>query len=84
MHNNKGTFAKVLNFQLSIPKWKSEGGGFQPTFAQYSEDELNACLHRIAKEGMEVVDVKTNHYIVNRHNNGGCDEVWVQYTILYK
>lgn len=76
--------ARTLNFQISIAKWSDNGGGIQQSLLDEAEMELNELLDNLEKACHTVIDVKVNHYTVHRHNNGGADEVWVQYTILYK
>lgn len=77
-------FARTLNFQISIAKWTDKGGGVHQNFLDEAEVELNDLLVNLERACYQIIDVKVNHYTVKRHNNGGCDEVWVQYTILYK
>lgn len=77
-------FVRTLNFKISIAKWTDNGGGVQPSLLDEAEMELNKLLENLRLAGYNIIDIKVNHYTVNRHNNGGADEVWVQYTILYK
>lgn len=77
-------FVRTLNFQISTAQWTNNGGGVQQAFLDKAEKKLNSLLDDLRKACYTVTDVKVNHYTVNRHNNGGADEVWVQYTILYK
>ena len=77
-------FVKILNFQISTAKWTDNGGGVQQALLDKAEKELNSFLDDLRKAYYTVIDIKVNHYTVNRHNNGVADEVWVQYTVLYK
>lgn len=77
-------FVRTLNFQISVAKWKNDGGGIQQALLDKAETKLNLFLNDLELACHHVVDIKVNHYTVDRHNNGGCDEIWVQYTILYK
>ncbi len=75
---------RTLNYQISIARWADKGGGVRQDLLDNAEAELNDLLINLERACYKIIDVKINHYTVNRHNNGGCDEVWVQYTILYK
>ena len=75
---------RTLNYQISIARWADRGGGVCQDLLDNAEAELNNVLINLERACYKIIDVKVNHYTVNRHNNGGCDEIWVQYTILYK
>lgn len=75
---------KTLHFKISNAKWKDEGGGVSKDLLEKAEEKLNLFLIDLDRAAYTDIDIKINHYTVQRHNNGGCDEVWVQYTILYK
>lgn len=77
-------FVKILNFQISTDKWTDNASGVQQALLDKAEKELNSFLDDLRKAYYTVIDIKVNHYTVNRHNNGVADEVWVQYTVLYK
>ena len=69
--------------QISVCKWKDSGGGVDPKLVAFAESALRQRLD-ILSDKYTIIDVKVNHFTVENHNNGGCNEVWVQYTILYK
>lgn len=73
----------VICRQISEARWKDSGGGVNPGLVAAAESELKMKLDMLGDK-YTVTDVKVNHFIVQNHNNGGCNEVWVQYTILYK
>ena len=43
------------------------------------EDTINAY-----STGLDIVNITVNTYTTHRHNNGGCDEVYALYTVVYK
>lgn len=76
-------YVDTLCKQISVCKWKDSGGGVDPKLVAFAESGLRQRLD-ILSDKYTIVDVKVNHFTVENHNNGGCNEVWVQYTILYK
>lgn len=76
-------YVDILCKQISVCKWKDSGGGVDPKLVAFEESALRQRLD-ILSDKYTIIDVKVNHFTVENHNNGGCNEVWVQYTILYK
>ena len=68
----------VFKYNASIAKWKENGGG-ECINTELIESEINEFM-----EDKTVIDIKTNTYTYDRHNNGGADGVMMVYTILYK
>lgn len=69
---------KIFNFMVSQARMKRDGGGFC-----LESDEAEFIINKFILD-KDVIDIKANTYTVDRHNNGGCDDVWITYTILYK
>ncbi len=71
---------EIVRGPVSVSKWRNEGGGglFYPDV----DIALDKTLEKIISNNGIVEDIKVNHYTVDRHNNGGCDEVWVITNVL--
>lgn len=76
-------YVDTLCRQISVCRWKDSGGGVNSELLTIAESDLKEHL-AILSDKYTIIDVKVNHFTVENHNNGGCNEVWVQYTILYK
>ena len=75
---------KVLAYEISIGTLKDSGGGVNRDLIKKAEENLNSYIEDFESKGYEIQDIKVNHFNARRHNNGGYEEVWVQYTIIYK
>ena len=75
---------QVLAYPITKAKWQDHGGGVQQELISQSEDDLNIALINLETAGYKVKEIKVNHFTAFKHNNGGYDEVWVQYTIVYE
>lgn len=73
---------RVLTEKVSVANLKNNGGGVNTQLLEEAEKKLNKTIEELSLF-YKIVDIKVNHFTSSRHNNGGCDEVWVQYTILY-
>ena len=71
---------KILTFPVS--KLGMMCGGVIDDFSETQSSELNKILAELETKNT-IQDVKVNHFTSCHHNNGGYDEVWVQYTVLY-
>ena len=76
--------AKVLICQLGTCRYRTDYGGIQEDLVASAEEKLNEELKELEHRYCSVVDVKVDCFTSERHNNGGCDDTWVKYTILYK
>lgn len=77
------TKVKTIAGPITISRWADNGGGFNESKFLDVEDRLQEAIDSILANHISIKDIKVNHFTVQRHNNGGADEVWVQYTILY-
>lgn len=75
---------KVLAYEISIGSLRDSGGGVNRDLIRKTEENLNSYIEDFESKGYEIQDIKVNNFTAKRHNNGGCEEVWVQYTIIYK
>lgn len=69
---------KVISFLLSRLGWLEKGGGYC-----LDEERASSVLSDFCAD-KEVVDIKVNTSVYDRHNNGGADSVRIVYTILYR
>ena len=76
--------AKILVYQLGNCRHRMDYGGIQEDLVASAEEKLNEELKDLERNYYSVVDVKVDCFTSERHNNGGCDDTWVKYTILYK
>lgn len=76
-------YVDILCRQISVCRQKNSGGGVDSKLLTIAESDLRERLV-ILSDKYTIVDIKVNHFTLANHNNGGCNEVWVQYTILYK
>lgn len=75
---------KLLAYEISVGSLRDSGGGVNRDLIKKAEENLNSYIEDFESKGYEIQDIKVNHFTAKRHNNGGCEEVWVQYTIIYK
>ena len=59
-------------------------GGPKQNLLEEAEKALNESIEEMQNKGYYVKDIKMNYYTADRHNNGGFDEVWVSYLIIFK
>lgn len=59
-------------------------GGPKQNLLEKAEKALNENIEEMQNKGYYVKDIKINHYTTDRHNNGGFDEVWVSYLIIFE
>ena len=76
--------AKILVCQLGNCRHRMDYGGIREDLVASAEEKLNEELKDLERNYYSVVDVKVNCFTSERHNNGGCDDTWVKYTIFYK
>lgn len=77
------TVVRTVNKKIS--KCAGVGiGGPKDSLFEEAEDALNEVIEEMQNKGYYVKDIKVNHYTTDRHNNGGFDEVWVSYLIIFK
>lgn len=77
-------FIKTLDYQISYADYRGNSGGVNETLLKEAEEDLNKAISRIENSGNEIKDIKVNHFSVINAEDGACNEVWVQYTILYR
>lgn len=75
---------KTKTFMFKVSKCQGFRDGSQYGEAVMIEQpnidvELNEFI-----DGCEVIDIKMTTFTSDHHNNGGTDEVWALYTIMYK
>lgn len=75
---------KILTYKVSEGNLRQNGGGLHQSFIEEAEKQLNDNIRNLEAKGYGVQDIKVNHFVTTRHNNGGCDEVWSQFTIIYE
>ena len=96
-HNPKENPMQIakLEFQISnftgtkssgMGAWEKDRTTHQDTLYDSSdvEEDVNNTLHLLEKNGSEIIDVRTDFVVIQKHNNGGCDTVFEYVTILYK
>ena len=74
---------KILTFKISEGKLVKNGGGVSQSLIEEAEEEVNKVAQDLKNKDYQITDLKINHFTTIRHNNGGCDEVWVQFVICY-
>jgi hypothetical protein len=57
--------------------------GYSSNYGECIDSELIQSELNEFMEDKEVIDIKTNTFTSYRHNNGGYDEVFIVYTIMY-
>lgn len=74
---------KILTYKISEGNLIQNGGGVNQSLIEKAEEGVNKVAQAIKDKDYQITDLKINHFTTRRHNNGGCDEVWVQFTICY-
>lgn len=77
------TVIKTIDKKISVCGGVNVGGTKQHLLEE-AEKALNETIEEMQNKGYYVKDIKMNHYTIDRHNNGGFDEVWVSYLIIFK
>lgn len=77
-------YVDTLCRQISVCRCKDSDDGVDSKLLAIAESDLREHLAILNNKCYNIVDIKVNHFTVENHNNGGYNEVWVQYTILYK
>lgn len=75
---------KILTYKVSECNLAQNGGGVNQRLIEETKKGLEKAIDDLEDDLYQITDLKVNHFTARRHNNGGCDEVWVQYTICYK
>lgn len=75
---------KILTYKVSEGNLAQYGGGVNQSLIEEAKKGLEKAIDDLEDDLYEITDLKVNHFTTRRHNNGGCDEVLVQYTICYK
>lgn len=75
---------KILTYKVSECNLALNGGGVNQRLIEETKKGLEKAIDDLEDDLYQITDLKVNHFTARRHNNGGCDEVWVQYTICYK
>lgn len=74
---------KTFMFKVSECKGLGRGNAGYETAAMIEQPNIDVELNEFI-DGCDVVDIKMTTFTSERHNNGGTDEVWALYTIMYK
>ena len=72
---------KTINKKISV---RAGLGGSKQNLLEEAEKAINESIEEMQNKGYYVKDIKMDHYTADRHNNGGFDEVWVSYLIIFK
>lgn len=75
---------KILTYKVSECNLAQNGWGVNQRLIEETKKGLEKAIDDLEDDLYQITDLKVNHFTARRHNNGGCDEVWVQYTICYK
>ena len=75
------TVIKTIDRKISIC---ADFGGPKQNLLEKAEKALNENIEEMQNKGYYVKDIKMNHYTTDRHSDGGFDEVWVSYLIIFK
>lgn len=75
---------KILTYKVSEGNIPQFGGGVNQSLIEKAREGIEKTIDTLEDDLYQITDLKVNHFTTRRHNNGGCDEVWVQYTICYK
>lgn len=74
---------KILTYKVSEGNIPQFGGGVNQSLIEEAEKGVNKVAQALKDKDYQITDLKVNHFTTRRHNNGGCDEVWVQFVICY-
>lgn len=74
---------KILTYKVSEGNLAQFGGGVNQSLIKETEEDVNKVIQALVDENYEITDLKVNYFTTRRHNNGGFDEVWVQFVICY-
>ena len=74
---------KTFMFKVSECKGLGKGNVGYDDAAMIEQPNIDTELNEFI-DGCDVIDIKMTTFTSNRHNNGGTDEVWALYTIMYK
>lgn len=77
---------KMLNCLVSrcgCSDWNKQNKGYNPELTLNAQDELNAAIQDIENNDYTIFDIKVTSSTITRHNNGGSDEVRLDYLIMY-
>lgn len=68
---------EVFKFKASVCNLPDKGGGMCLDENEVANTINNFCV------GKEIFDIKVNTIETKYHNNAGCNEVYLVYTIMY-
>lgn len=74
---------KILTYKVSECNLAQNGGGVNQSLIEEAKKGLEKAIDDLEDDLYKITDLKVNHFTTRRHNNGGCDEVWVQFLISY-
>lgn len=74
---------KILTYKVSECNIPQFGGGVNQSLIEETKKGLEKAIDDLEDDLYQITDLKVNHFTARRHNNGGCDEVWVQFVICY-
>lgn len=74
---------KILTYKVSEGNIPQFGGGVNQRLIEKAEEEVNKVAQDLKNEDYQITDLKVNYFTARQHNNGGYDEVWVQFVICY-
>lgn len=77
---------KMVNCLVSkcgCSAWNKQDKGYNPELTALAQEKLNAAIQDIENDGYAVLDIKVTSSTITRHNNGGSDEVRLDYLIMY-
>lgn len=74
---------KILTYKVSEGNIPQFGGGANQSLIKEAEEGVNKVVQALIDDDYKITDLKVNYFTTRRHNNGGYDEVWVQFVICY-
>ena len=75
---------KILTYKVSEGNLSRNGGCVNQSLIEEAEEGVNKVVQALKDKDYQITDLKVNHFTAHRHNNGGCDEVWAQFTVMYQ
>ena len=74
---------KTFMFKVSECKAMGKGNDGYDTAVMIEQPNIDIELNEFIN-GRDIIDIKMTTFTSDQHNNGGTDEVWALYTIMYK
>lgn len=74
---------KILTYKVSEGNLAQYGGGVNQSLIEEAKKGLEKAIDDLEDDLYKITDLKINHFTARRYNNGGYDEVWVQFVICY-